>query len=365
VFLQKVFLRDTHIKSFAKELMPVFFMNFAYSPRNIPPVFILLLSLALFSCQALERRPPFMADVSHIEIQPIEILRYEEVLFNLNPDAMYEELQPYLSKFGVFLGEAIHTPEGQQQLYEYITDPLVRQLYADTREVWPSLENLEEDLTEAFRFYRYHFPDEPIPQFFSYISVLDHNYPIKYYDGVMVIGLDLYLGPNYEKYSQAGIQLFKQHRMQPAFVPVDVMRMMAEKHMQQSGFVPQHLLDFMIYEGTVLYFLDSTLPLTPDSLKMGYTADQQRWMEANLERVWTFFLENELLFSRDRRVIKQFVGDAPFTSPLGGNTPPRTAAFIGWRIVREFMRNNPTITLEQLINKQDSQQILQQSRFRP
>ena len=164
---------------------------------------------------------------------------------------------------------------------------------------------------------------------------------------------------------QAGIQQFQQFRMQPAFLESDIMRMMAENHLQQTEIVPQNLLDFMIYEGKVLYFLDSTLPLTHDSLKIGFTGTQLHWMQQNLDRVWTFFIENELLFSNDRGVIRNFVGEAPFTTAFGNNSPPRTAAYIGWQIVRAFMQHNPDVTLSELLHIQDSQKILTRSRFRP
>lgn len=335
-----------------------------WNARFLRVVFFVLI-FGMVSCGALEKRPPFMADISGIDVPDVEIKRYEEVLFRINPNKLYEEIQPYISTFGFFLGDAIHTQVGRQQLFDYISDPLIREIYMDTKEVWYSLDELEENLTEAFRFYRYHFPQNPLPRLYSYISGLDHQFPIKYYDGVMVIGLDLYLGAGYEKYMQAGIQQFQQFRMQPAFLESDIMRMMAENHLQQTEIVPQNLLDFMIYEGKVLYFLDSTLPLTHDSLKIGFTGTQLHWMQQNLDRVWTFFIENELLFSNDRGVIRNFVGEAPFTTAFGNNSPPRTAAYIGWQIVRAFMQHNPDVTLSELLHIQDSQKILTRSRFRP
>jgi len=334
--------------------------------KKILSLLAILLALAvLLIFLTREQRPFFQADVSDIEKQPIEIARYEELLFNVNPFTLYQEITPYIEQFNVFLGDAIHTESGQQQLFEYITDPQIREIYLDTREVWPDVENLERELSEAFRYYRYHFPDAPIPQFFTYISGLDYNYPIKYYDHVMVLGLDLYLGSEHPLYGRAGLAEFRRFDMHPRFVTVDVFRMLAEKKLQNTGIIPEQLLDFMVYEGKVLYFLDSMLPEHPDSLKIAFSSEQFQWMQTNQDRVWTYFLENELLYSSDRPTIMKFIGEAPFTAPFGRYSPPRTASYTGWQIVREFMRNHPEVSLAELFQEKDSRKILQRSRFRP
>lgn len=325
----------------------------------------LIAAAALVFIFTREKRPFFQADVSGIEIEPITIARYEELLFNVNPFTLYQEITPHIEQFYVFLGDAIHTESGQQQLFDYITDPQIRAIYLDTREVWPDVVNLERELTEAFRYYRYHFPDEQIPQIFTYISGLDYDYPIKFQGNVMVIGLDLYLGGGHPLYSKVGLAEFRRFDMDPRFVAVDVFRMLAENKLQATGYVPEQLLDFMIYEGKILYFLDSMLPEHPDSIKIAYSHQQFQWMQTNLESVWTFFLENELLYSSHRPSIVKFIGEAPFTAQFSHDSPPRTAAYIGWQIIREYMRNHPEVSLAELLLEKDSRKILQGSRFRP
>lgn len=331
----------------------------------------LIFSTIILSCFFLttsckrENRPHFKADISDIEIEPISIGRYEEVLFKLNPFTLRQDIEPYIERFRVFLGDAIDTDAGQQQLFDYITDPRTRELYLDTKEVWPDLKDLEKELTQAMRYYRFHFRDEPMPEFFTYISGLDYQHPVKYYDNIMVIGLDNYLGRDFHLYPKIGVPTYQTFGMQPAFVITDIVKMLAEKHLQKVTKVPELFLDFMIYEGKVLYFLDNMLPQHNDTLKIAYSADQYRWLQENLGRVWAFFLENEMLYSSDRQMIIKFIGDAPFTAPFTQNAPPRTAAYIGWQIVRQYMQRNPQISLQELLAETDSQKILKGSGFRP
>jgi len=326
---------------------------------------VLLIGYFFSSCDTKGRKQHFDADISGIEIEPVSIGRYEEVLFSLNPFTLREDIDPFVERFYVFLGNEINTEAGQQQLFDYITDPQTRELYLDTKEVWPDVFKLEEELTEALRYYRYHFESEPLPEFFTYISGLDYQYPVKYFENVLVIGLDNYLGSDYHLYSKIGVPTYQTFGMQPAFVTIDAMKIMAEKHLQQTGTIPEHFLDFMIYEGKVLYFLDCMLPQHHDTLKITYSIGQLNWLQANAGRVWAFFLENEMLFSSNRQTIIKFIGDAPFTAPFTRNAPPRTAAYIGWQIVGEYMKRNRDLSLQELLNETDSQKILNRSGFRP
>ncbi len=320
---------------------------------------------AFMACSMHERKPFYEADISGIHLDDIPISQYEEVLFNANPFILSEELEPHLEEFGFFLGEGIIEPEGQQQLYDYVTDPFLIELYLDSRERWESLKELKKALTRAFRFYKYHFPDETIPRVYSYVSGIDYIMPVKYANGHMVIALDTYLGPDYPNYDKIGLPKYQSQQMRPEKVPVDAMRILAEKHLAKASHIPENLLEHMIYQGKKQFFLDCMLPRTPDSLKISYTARQLSWMQENEGPVWAYKLDNELLYSTEHGVIQQFLRDAPFTSPFSRQSAPRTGVYLGWQIVREYMQRNPDVDLQELINESDAREILAGARYRP
>jgi len=159
------------------------------------PVFIIL--LAFFS--GCRRSPHWEANISSVRIPDIEIKRYEKVLFNLNPFNIREDIDPYIDDFSLFLGDALDTEAGQAQLYDYITDPFIREIWQDTWEVWEDVSQLEAELTNAFRYYNYHLPEKEIPVFYSYISGIDFELPVKYHENNVIIGLDMFLGRNYQQ----------------------------------------------------------------------------------------------------------------------------------------------------------------------
>lgn len=333
--------------------------------RICSSVSVLIIGLAFAGCSAWERKPFYEADISDIDIEPVKISRYDSVLFELNPFALRSEIEPHIEEFYFFLGEGIDDPDAIQQLYEYVTDPLMNELYVDSGEKWPDLEDLGESLTRAFRFYKYHFPDSKIPRVYSYISGIDHQMPVIHSEGHLIIALDTYLGSDYRYYEKLGIPRYKKRWMRPERVPADVMEVLVADKLELIYPRPETMLEHMIHEGKRLFFLDCMLPDAADSLKIKYTADNLQWIKHNQGRAWTYKLDNELLYSSDFAAIQKFIREAPFTAPFSQNSAPRTGVWLGWQIVREYMRRNQEVSLQELLNETDARKILNEARFRP
>jgi len=338
-------------------------MNRKTTVRAIPVILVLVI-LAIVYYNGTTWQPSYKADVSDIEIEPVEIKRFEELLFNVNPFQLHEEIKPHVDEFYFFLGDEIDNPVAQQQLYDYVTDAFILDLYDETKRVFPDLDEEEKKMTSAFKYYKYHFPENEIPELYSYVSGLDVSNPIKYKDDNLAIGLDMYLGEEHEIYEQAGFPKYQVIRRSPEFITRDVMYIIGEE-LIGFNFNTRTLLDHMVYEGIKLYFLDCMLPDLPDTIKIAYTSKQEVWMEHNKGQVWSYFIDNELLFSTKRQEFSSFITEAPFTSTFTRDSPPRVAIWIGWQIVREYMERNKDVELSELITNTDSEEILSKSRYKP
>lgn len=327
-------------------------------------VIVLLAILIVLRFTDKTGRKPYQADVSGVEIEPIQISRFEKVLFNINPFQIHEELEPHIDEFYFFLGDEIDNPMAQRQLFDYITDPVIIELYNETDKVFSELTELENELTNAFKYYKYYFPDNEIPKVFSYVSGLDIFYPIKQTDNNIAIALDMYLGRDYAKYRRVGIPAYQLMMRSQEFIVRDVMHEIAES-MVGKNIKPESLVDFMIYEGMKLYFLDCMLPHVHDTLKIGYNSRQEYWMKRNKGHVWSYFVDNQLFYSTNRHNINSFLIEAPFTSPFTHNSAPRVAVWLGWQIVREYMNRNRDVELSDLIEIANAEEIFVKSRYKP
>ncbi len=326
--------------------------------RKIIPLF-LFLTLINISCR---HHNPLEVDLTKVEPPDIHIKRYEKVLFAISKDSIRQGLNNYRSEFPFFIGDAIDTLD-IINLANFITDPTVRKTYDDVVKMYPDLESIEKELNKALHYFKYYFPDIRIKDVYTYISGFDFEHPVTFTDSVFVIGIDMYMGSGYFFYPMLGIPEYKTYRMRRENITVDCMSELARQIIPLNS-LQFNFLERMIYEGKLLYFLDMTMPLTDDTLKIGFKASQLEWCQKNEKNIWGFFMGQDLLYSSDRKVIARFMDDGPYTPSFAAESPARTGAYIGWQIIRSFMENTETAP-PKLFAINDAQAILKKSKYKP
>src|SRR5690606_18843066 len=103
------------------------------------------------------------------------------------------------------------------------------------------------------------------------------------------------------------------------------------------------LIGYMIYYGKELYLKDLLLPEHTDAEKIGYTPEQIGWSEENESYIWTYLVEEKLLYDTNSKLPNRFINPAPFSKfylEIDNESPGMIGRWIGWQIVRSFMKNN-------------------------
>ena len=297
-------------------------------------------------------------------VSKIVIKRYEKALFGLDKAHLKQGMAGLIPEYEFFLGNQWQDTMNILRIYNFINDPNIRELYALTMQKYPDVTFLEIGLTDALGRYRQAYPEKPVPKVFTYVSGLDIENPVYYSDTAMAIGLDIFLGSDVIAYSKAGIPKYKINRFTSDNLLPQCMLAVSDNIVKVDE-NRNTLLDKMIMAGKALYFLDVTLPDVNDEFKIGYSAEQLAWCHRNESNIWAFIIENKLLFSSDVIGVSKMMTDAPFTSGFAPESPGRLGAYIGWQIVREYMREADGITLKQLMEDTDAQHILKVSQFKP
>jgi hypothetical protein len=306
----------------------------------------------------------YKVDLSGIDVEPVKIHRYGKALFEIDRNEVGKGLEKLSDEFSLFLGDNYRDTLAIIQISEFINDPFNRKLADACLHKFPELDWLEAEFTEAFRYYKFHFPDADIPSVYSYVSGLGYEISPAFSDSVLIFGLDLYLGEDFEDYRSVGLPYYVVRRMTPDAILPDCF-----KEIAASSYVPQNeratLLDRMIYHGKILFFLDNMLPEVPDEIKIGYTSGQLDWCFENQNRLWSFLVNNELFYSSAYHDINQMIQDGPFTSAFGKESPAMTGRWLGWQIVRKYAEENSGLSLKEILEITDSQYILQNSGYKP
>lgn len=330
--------------------------------NQIVSLTIILIFITLISCQTEKNR--LAVDTSGIDIDPVEIKRYEQKLFDINPANLAEELKKIQPDFGVFLNGDLDDTLNIMRLANYIDDTLLRNVNNDCQNVFPNLNALEADLDQAFRYHKYYYPKFQVADVYTYISGFDYEHPVQLMDQNVLISIDMYLGKDYYRYKKLGLPAYMLNRFDRHYIVKDCMKELARQNINYRRIGPA-LLDMMVNEGKMIYYTNAMIPSISDSILMNYTTAQMEWAINAEGSVWAFLLENEMLYAKENQPIQKFILESPFTSYFGADSPPRLGWFMGWKIVNSYMQKNQDVELHELMNEYDAQKVLQQSGYKP
>ncbi len=327
---------------------------------------LVLFILTITGC----KKDPLKVDVSAVEVQ-MEFKRLDQDFFALNPsagqtntDSLYEEYDDFFVDYceGVL---QIGNPESegfQFAVAQFITDENMKTLHEDVQLEYEDVSAIETDLTEAFRYFKYHFPDSLIPNVVFNISAL--NYAIVATPTTLGIGLDMFLGADYPVYPMIGLPKYMYDNMKREQIVPQAMKGWLQSTYETDA-VRNTLLDYMIFEGKLLYALDATLRTSADSIKIGYTSEAMLWCEEYEPRIWVHLIDQQMLYDTEYMNINKWINQAPFVAGIPKDSPGRLGQWVGWQIVRKYMQENPELTLLDLMVNQNSQEILAQSKYKP
>jgi hypothetical protein len=332
--------------------------------------FILCLTgtLLLASCS----HNPLKIDVSNMNVPAVQIQRLEKDMFSMPPDSINRYTPVLIKKYGKFYVDfvtgfinngGVIDSTYTYMLKKFITDKDMRGTYDTCKKIYPDMNTLETGLTDAFKHFKYYFPDKPLPKVLTEIS--GYQYSIIYYDSTLSISLDMYLGKNSGFYKMLQFPRFKTQHMSKDYLLGDAVYGWLASIYKPNEDRPD-LLATIIHEGKIMYLEDAVLPDMDDTMKIRYSMKQLNWCRQNEFNLWAYIIKEKLLYSTAHNDIVRFTDDGPFTSGFNRDfCPSRTGSWLGWQIVRSYMKKNDGVTLQQLMEEKSADNILQRSGYKP
>lgn len=312
-------------------------------------------------------------DVSAIHLD-IKIDRFDKDLY-LGKDKGIKQTDELLQKkYGAFYDDYMHrmvgnvTYSNDQILSTLFKDQAYYDLNKEVDSVFNNIAPIEKDLTQTFKYIKYYYPKARVPRFIAFLSGFAVQTPIG--DDYMGIGLDMFLGKDSKFYRAIveSVPLYLSKRFTPQYIVPRLTETYAREELFAERDEDRSLLAKMIHNGKILYFMDRVLAdNVPDSVKIGYSAKHLDWCKTFERDIWGYYLQNNLLFETDYEKIQVFLSEGPFTPGLGerNESAPKLGIWTGWQIVRKYMQENPTVTLQQLMTEKDAQKILSASKYKP
>lgn len=186
------------------------------------------------------------------------------------------------------------------------------------------------------------------PRYDVYAIVLPYNQSVFFKDSMVFVGLNHYLGADFEAYND--FPRYLRTTKTPHFLPVDLteaaIRIGYPFHSETAY---PSLLNKILYEGAVVEALMQICGID-EKTALGYSYDQLSWLNENEKQAWEALITRRLLYSTVPSDLSAMINPAPATTLLNQEAPGRAGRFIGHRIVVSYIRNNPEVSLYFLLS---------------
>lgn len=248
------------------------------------------------------------------------------------------------------------------ELYRRFTNISIDTLAMDVKRVFGNEEKLRAEFTQAFKNLKYYYPEVPIPRIETAISGFETDMYVS--DSLIIIGLDYYLGkgarfrPNMYEY------MLRQYNPENIVPSTMLLYGIAPNtnHMDDNN---KTALADMIAYGKSFYFAKQMVPCTPDSVFIWYSSAEIKGAWKNQDLIWARLIEDKLLYSTSHFLKQKYLGERPKTAEVGPECPGRIAQWVGWQIVKSYMKEHPDRTLPDLMNSGNADKLFEDSKYKP
>ncbi|RCW94097.1 gliding motility lipoprotein GldB [Winogradskyella arenosi] len=314
----------------------------------------IILCLA-FTFMACEEESKVEAAIANIEVD-FKVERFDTDFYKAKAEDLPQLKTDYPFLFSKRIPDSVWV--------EQLNDTLHDEILTEVNRKYANFDKTSSELKSLFQHLKYYDPVFSVPRVVTLTNYVQYRDKVVVTDTIALIALDNYLGEDHRFYRDGNIPLYLSKNFRQEQIVVDLAEAYAEKYtfQQQRKF----LLDEMIYYGKLLYFKDKMIPFKSDAEKIGYTNDQLGWAEANESPMWSYFIEKELLYNTDNKLLSRFITDAPFSKfylELDNESPGQVGQYIGWQIVRAYA----DATGEDLMTilQKEPEEIFTKSKFKP
>ena len=294
------------------------------------------------------------SEISQIPMD-LKTVRFDSLFFSTPA----EELSKLRMTYPFFFTSNI--PD--EEWIEIQKDSLKQALFKEVEKSVGSLSKEKKEIKNLFQHIKYYFPNFEAPKVITLTSDVDYQNRVIYADSLLLIGIDNYLGENHHFYEN--IQRYIRAELKKENIVIDIAEVFTERLVPRS----QHLtfLDYMIYEGKKLYLMEKLLPQKSESDILKYDNKKWKWTVENESQIWRYFIENELLYQTDKKLLNRFIYPAPFSKfylELDSESPGGVGRFVGLKIVQAFMEKHNGMSIIKMLAINPNE-LFKQSFYKP
>ncbi|MFV0540365.1 MAG: gliding motility lipoprotein GldB [Aestuariibaculum sp.] len=315
------------------------------------PICVVIAFVLMLSCK---QEDTLESKIAKINID-VKVERFDTLFANVSKKSLTNLKQAYPFMFSEQYTDTFWLDK--------VGDTLQQELYGEVKQTFGDFGLLEQEIGALYNHLKYYFPHFKVPRVITTTSNVDYRNKVIVADTINLIALDNYLGKDHRFYQN--IPVYIRSSFDKDKMVIDLSSEYAKKYIPKTSH--RTFLDKMVFYGKILYFGDVMVPFKTEALRVGYSNKELRWVQTNETSIWQYFVEHELLYSTDSKLLGRFINPAPFSKfyieEIDTESPGRIGTYIGWQIVKAYMENNEVTLNEMLIAPADK--IFNKSKFKP
>ncbi len=331
--------------------------------------FVLFLIVGLFllsSCGPKEEEDgcAFIPDTSGIEIE-INLSSLSDSLANVkSKKELVTILDGHKVLREVFFKRAQYPSDSVfiNELYRRFTNIHLDTLAMEVKRVFGNEQKLKDEFEQAFKNVQYYYPAFQIPKIETVISGFETDMYVS--DSLIIVGLDYYLGKGAKFRPNMYDYMLRQYNPEN-IIPSTMLILGIDPRINTIDESNKTALADMIAYGKSFYFAKQMSPCTPDSVFIWYSSKEIKGAWQNQDLIWARLIEDKLLYSTSHMLKQRYLGDRPKTAEVGADCPGRIAQWVGWQIVKSYMKEHSDKTLQDLMKNGSPDKIFEQSKYKP
>ncbi len=329
-----------------------------------------ILTSLLFSCTHPIQNP----DVSKIDIR-LSTQRFEKDFFTIDTNQLEKSIQSLDQNYPNFMGNYLSIilnsdPNWAKDTSERYIKGFIssyRKLYDTAEKIYADFTPYQLQIKKSLQYLKYYFPNYKAPsKIITYIGPLD-GYGDIITDDAFVVGLHHHLGRNSSFYSDSWLQEtypgYILYQFTPDHIAINCMKNVVSD-LYPDIKTASSLIVQMVERGKRIFVLEKLLPDFNPADLIGYSDKQLNDCYKHEAEIWNLFIQNDLLQTIDKNIIKNYIGESPKTQELGEDAPGNIGAFVGWQIVKKFMNKKSETKLSDLMSM-DAELIFETTKYKP
>jgi hypothetical protein len=313
---------------------------------------LVFIGLISFSCSESSK-------IKNIDVK-VNIERFDEKIMSVKSQAELAKLFAENPDYSRSLYRAFPDDTALISHVFYISQhPDTRKFYAETKANFGDLAVLKAEFKSAFQHIKHTYPTFKEPKIMLTFTGLENDLFVS--DSLIIISIEAFNGPKATYRPDQPNYILQRYT--PAHIVPSVIRFLSDSY-NKTAHTDQTFLADIIYYGKSLEFAKQMMPDTPDSLIIGYKNQdlENTWVAQDL--IWAHVIDKKLLYEKNPMFKEKYLGERPAVPEIGPQCPGRIGQWLGWRIVKRYMNENPKISFKVLMDKPNAEEILKESGYR-